>query len=179
MLKKVSQPVDAVSVYVTCNFEWRRESNVRDRMKSTEQNVIVELPKLADPATLVSLGRTAPELGAVASLQLHWPEYLMEGGLLGAFMMSACLFGIIYGYPGSPVRQAISSSFIRGLARWDLDGRYCALHLLLAMGKTVRSTHQSIGDACIPAPRENPQMGRHLLYSGAVLRRCVWSLISC
>jgi aquaporin Z len=84
-------------------------------MKSTEQNVVVELPKLASTAMPIHIVRTAPELGAVASLRLHWPEYLMEAGLLGAFMVSACLFGILYGYPSSPVRQAISSPFIRGL----------------------------------------------------------------
>src|SRR5581483_9205690 len=84
-------------------------------MNSTEQNVTVELPKLAGAAMPVPLARTAPELGAVASLRLHWPEYLMEAGLLGAFMVSACVFGIIYGYPGSPVRQAIPSPFVRGM----------------------------------------------------------------
>jgi aquaporin Z len=84
-------------------------------MKSIEHNVAVELPKLADEAMPLPLPRTAPELGAVGSLRLHWPEYLMEAALLGAFMVSACVFGILYGYPGSPVRQAIPSSFIRGL----------------------------------------------------------------
>src|SRR5919202_863894 len=83
-------------------------------MRSTEQNVAVELPKLASSAMPI-LDRTAPTLGAVASLRLHWPEYLMEAGLLGAFMVSACVFGIIYGYPSSPVRQVIPSSFIRGM----------------------------------------------------------------
>jgi aquaporin Z len=73
------------------------------------------LPNLASPAMPSRMERTAPKLGAVVSLRLHWPEYLMEAGLLGAFMVSACLFGILYGYPSSPVRQAISSSFIRGL----------------------------------------------------------------
>jgi aquaporin Z len=37
----------------------------------------------------------------------------MEAGLLGAFMVSACLFGVLYEFPNSPVHQAISSSFIR------------------------------------------------------------------
>jgi len=84
-------------------------------MKSPEQNVGVELPKLTSRAMPVLLARTAPELGAFASFRFHWPEYLMEAGLLGAFMVSACIFGILYGHPGSPVRQAISSAFIRGL----------------------------------------------------------------
>jgi aquaporin Z len=55
------------------------------------------------------------KLGAFASLQGHWPEYLMEAGLLGAFMVSACVFGVLYGFPMSPVRQAIPSGFVRRL----------------------------------------------------------------
>jgi len=39
----------------------------------------------------------------------------MEASLLGAFMVSACVFGVLYGFPQSPVRQAISSDFLRGL----------------------------------------------------------------
>jgi aquaporin Z len=39
----------------------------------------------------------------------------MEAGLLGAFMVSACMFGVLYGFPGSPVRQAVSSGFVRHL----------------------------------------------------------------
>jgi aquaporin Z len=56
-----------------------------------------------------------PQLGAAASLSAHWPEYLMEAGLLGAFMVSACVFGVLYGFPGSPVRQAVSSGYLRNL----------------------------------------------------------------
>jgi aquaporin Z len=115
MLEKVSIGGRPAWVFLRCNFEWRPESNVRGCMKSTEQNVVVELPKLPAPAMPVVVDRTAPELGAVASLRLHWPEYLMEAALLGAFMISACIFGIIYAYPSSPVRQAIPSAFVRGL----------------------------------------------------------------
>ena len=56
-----------------------------------------------------------PELGAWASLRVHWPEYLMEAGLLGAFMVSACLFGVLFGFPQSPLRQAVSSDVLRNL----------------------------------------------------------------
>jgi aquaporin Z len=31
----------------------------------------------------------------------HWPEYLIEAWCLGAFMVSACFFGVILFYPGS------------------------------------------------------------------------------
>jgi len=56
-----------------------------------------------------------PQLDAVASLRFHWPEYLMEAALLGAFMISACVFGAVYEFPQSPVHQAIMSGFARRL----------------------------------------------------------------
>lgn len=54
-----------------------------------------------------------PSLGAVGALARHWPEYGMEAAALGLFMVSACLFGILLEHPESPVRQAISSDFLR------------------------------------------------------------------
>jgi hypothetical protein len=178
MLKKVSSEYRRGRCQRSCHFEWRRESYVRHSMKSTEQTVVVDLPNLARPAMPVHIERTPPELGAVASLRLHWPEYLIEAGLLGAFMVSACIFGILYGYPGSPIRQAISSSFIRGL----LGG--------ISMGATA---------LCIFYSPWGKQSGAHInpsvtltflrlgkvrtwdaiFYVAALLRRCVWSLISC
>lgn len=49
------------------------------------------------------------------ALQQHWPEYLMEAAGLGLFMLSACTFGTLLEYPGSPVRQAIADPFVRRL----------------------------------------------------------------
>jgi len=37
----------------------------------------------------------------------------MEAGLLGAFMASACVFGALYEFPHSPVRQALTSQLFR------------------------------------------------------------------
>lgn len=37
----------------------------------------------------------------------------MEATLLGAFMVSACLFGALYEFPHSPVRHAIASQLLR------------------------------------------------------------------
>jgi aquaporin Z len=58
-----------------------------------------------------------PGIGPVertrGSAVLHWPEYVMEGALLGLFMISACVFTVIFQRPGSPVRQAISSAELR------------------------------------------------------------------
>ena len=74
-------------------------------MNSTEQKLLVDtlnLTKEFRPSAAASV--EAPKLGAYGSLRVHWPEYLMEAGLLGAFMVSACVFGAIYEFPRSPVR---------------------------------------------------------------------------
>jgi len=84
-------------------------------MNSTGHNLLVDdTPNLAKefhPSAAASV--EAPKLGAFGSLRVHWPEYLMEAGLLGAFMVSACVFGALYEFPDSPVRQAISSQLLR------------------------------------------------------------------
>jgi aquaporin Z len=56
-----------------------------------------------------------PKLGPLAALRAHWPEYLMEAGLLGTFMVAACVFGALYEFPLSSVHQAIMSSLSRRL----------------------------------------------------------------
>jgi len=47
------------------------------------------------------------------AMSRHWPEYLIEAGGLGAFMVSACLFGTLLFHPASPVTQAIVSPDLR------------------------------------------------------------------
>ena len=86
-------------------------------MNGTAHNRVANAQNLATmPALPVAASaEQAPKVGAFASLRLHWPEYLMEASLLGAFMVSACVFGVLYGLPQSPVRQAVSSDFLRGL----------------------------------------------------------------
>ena len=39
----------------------------------------------------------------------------MEAGLLATFMISACIFGAVYEFPLSPIKQAISSGVVRRL----------------------------------------------------------------
>jgi aquaporin Z len=56
---------------------------------------------------------TSSSRGLISSLRGHWPEYLMEAGLLGAFMISACIFGAVYESPLSPIKRAISFGFAR------------------------------------------------------------------
>jgi aquaporin Z len=48
-----------------------------------------------------------------AAFRRHWPEYAIEGALLGAFMVSACAFSVLLEHPGSPVRQAIAGGLLR------------------------------------------------------------------
>ncbi|HSD11029.1 MAG TPA: aquaporin [Candidatus Binatia bacterium] len=43
----------------------------------------------------------------------HWPEYLMEAAGLGAFMMSACTFGVLLEHPGSSLHAAIPDPTVR------------------------------------------------------------------
>jgi aquaporin Z len=47
------------------------------------------------------------------ALRTHWPEYLMEAGLLGMFMLSACLFTVLLQHPASPLRQSLPNAFLR------------------------------------------------------------------
>src|SRR5574338_195807 len=57
-----------------------------------------------------------------ANGRLHWPEYLIEAGALGAFMISACGFGTLLGHPSSPVVAAVPSDFVRRMLMGGLMG---------------------------------------------------------
>ncbi len=48
-----------------------------------------------------------------AAFKRHWPDYLKEAVGLMAFMLAAGTFTTLFEYPGSPVRQAISSDLLR------------------------------------------------------------------
>ena len=52
----------------------------------------------------------------------HWPEYVIEAGALGCFMLSACAFGTLLGAPGSPVVSAVPSPFARRVVMGALMG---------------------------------------------------------
>lgn len=45
----------------------------------------------------------------------HWREYVIEAGLLGAFMVSACAFTTLIEHPASPVFHAVPDPFLRRL----------------------------------------------------------------
>ena len=44
---------------------------------------------------------------------LHWPEYFIEAGAIGAFMVSAAAFAAILYHPWSPIAAGISSEWLR------------------------------------------------------------------
>src|SRR5580765_917489 len=70
--------------------------------------------------------RIEPDMPAHPT-SLHWPEYLIEAGALGTFMVSAAAFAAVLYYPASPVAALVSNE----LARRGLMG--------LAMGATAVS----------------------------------------
>ncbi len=47
------------------------------------------------------------------STKLHWAEYFIEAAALGAFMISACLFGTLIFHPQSPLHHALGSTLSR------------------------------------------------------------------
>jgi len=46
---------------------------------------------------------------ALTAINAHWPEYLMEAAALGTFMVSACVFVVLFEHPSSPVHQSFQS----------------------------------------------------------------------
>jgi aquaporin Z len=83
-------------------------------MNGIEQNPAANALNLAlEIMPSVVASPQPPKLGALASLRVHWPEYLMEAALIGTFMVSACVFGALYEFPHSPVHRAIISSLLR------------------------------------------------------------------
>ena len=52
-------------------------------------------------------------LAAGVALRAHWPEYLMEAALLGAFMVSACVFTALLEHPGTAIHAAIPDPLLR------------------------------------------------------------------
>ena len=68
------------------------------------------------------------------ALAAHWPEYLIEAACLGTFMVSACAFSLLLGYPNSPLQPLLPSGISR---RWIAG---------MAMGLTaITLTYSPIG----------------------------------
>jgi aquaporin Z len=45
--------------------------------------------------------------------RLHWPEYALEGALVGAFLFVACTLGVLLGHPASAAVRAVPDPFVR------------------------------------------------------------------
>lgn len=69
--------------------------------------------KPAERAGAARVARAGRVRAALTALAGHWPEYLIEGWGLGAFMVSAGGFATLLEYPGSPIHQAIASDTLR------------------------------------------------------------------
>lgn len=50
---------------------------------------------------------------ASRALAAHWPEYLIEAAGLGLFMVSACLFALLFEHPASPARLLLPAPALR------------------------------------------------------------------
>jgi len=50
---------------------------------------------------------------AKRALTQHWPEFMIEGFCLGAFMISACTFTALLEHPASPVRASVANADLR------------------------------------------------------------------
>lgn len=61
------------------------------------------------------LTRANPAETAGNALARHWPEYLIEATCLGIFMVSACVFSLLLGHPGSPLHSLFPAGAVR---RW-------------------------------------------------------------
>jgi aquaporin Z len=46
-------------------------------------------------------------------LPAHWPEYAIEGGAIGTFMVSAAVFGSLLNHPGSPIAAWLVNPWLR------------------------------------------------------------------
>ena len=64
----------------------------------------------------VTMERITPALtGALGALHEHWREYLIEGFLLGLFMLVACATVLLVQHPDSPLRRKMPGIRIRRL----------------------------------------------------------------
>jgi aquaporin Z len=50
---------------------------------------------------------------AINSLRSHWPEYLMEAGEVGSYLLLTCFFAAVLQHPASQVRHLIGSDIVR------------------------------------------------------------------
>ena len=83
-------------------------------MTSALHTISAELPSAAK--TNRHGGKVRPvatRFGALAALQRHWPEYLMEAAELGIFMTSAAVFVALLDHPNSPAVHLVPDETVR------------------------------------------------------------------
>lgn len=67
-------------------------------------------------AMRVNRERGAERLSAgMRALGQHWPEYAVEAGGLGMFMIAACGFGTLFFHPGLPLAGPLKQAHLQGL----------------------------------------------------------------
>jgi len=54
-----------------------------------------------------------PDLNAITSLSLHWPEYAMEFTEMAAYLLLTCTFATLFQHPASPIHHLLSTSTVR------------------------------------------------------------------
>lgn len=92
--------------FVTNKTHWHPMAE----MQITQQHGMLAAAK---PQATARPEPSPPLQQMAAALRAHWPEYLMEAGELGTFMVSVCLFTVALEHPGSAVRSAIASPVLR------------------------------------------------------------------
>lgn len=70
---------------------------------------------LGPTATSQATAGATPIAGMLDAVRKHWPEYMMEAGGLGVFMVAASLCAALLEHPASPVRHAMPDAFLRRL----------------------------------------------------------------
>jgi hypothetical protein len=100
--------------------------------------------------------------------KFHSPEYLMVGAELGAFMISACAFGVLLEHPTSPVRALIPSGELRRAIMGVAMG-LTAIAIVYSPLGTLGGSLQSVRDLDLLATRQGGA-GRRALLHGRALR---------
>jgi aquaporin Z len=70
-----------------------------------------------------------------AAFRAHWPEYLIEAALLGAFMLSACGFGVLLFHPESWLDHALGTDLARRAVMGVAMGATCAAIIYSPWGR--------------------------------------------
>jgi aquaporin Z len=74
-------------------------------------------------------------LGAVGSLRLHWPEYLMEAAEAGLYLFAVCLAATLLWHPASPLQRYLASDAVRRMLMGSAMGATVMAIVLSPWGK--------------------------------------------